>query len=34
VDMDADHRYFESPDGVLNVPKLRAEQALIYTDTE
>ena len=32
VDMDGDFRYFETPDGALNVPKLTMEDALIYSD--
>lgn len=32
VDMDGDHRYFQTPDGVLNVPKLPLAQALVYSD--
>ena len=34
VDMTGDHKYFEAPDGALQVPKLPSEQALIHTDTE
>lgn len=32
VDMAEDYRYFETPDGALNVPKLTIENALIYSD--
>lgn len=27
-----DHRYFETPDGALNVPKLSPEQVLVFSD--
>lgn len=34
VDMAEDYRYFETPDGVLNVPKLTPEAALVYSDAK
>lgn len=32
VPQEADCKYFETPDGVLNVPKLSAQQVLCYSD--
>lgn len=34
VPQETDCKYFETPDGVLNVPKLSPEQVTVYTDAE
>lgn len=34
VEQQGDHRYFETADGALNVPKLGIREVLVYTDAQ